>query len=217
MIQTLKDKNLYDKTLILFTSDHGEYLGHHHPLLKSNYMYDPLVKVPLIVKFPKSVRKGTVSEALVNNTDLAPTILAQAGCAVPQSMRGLNLADAKQERSVTFADASEGRQVMARTKTRKLILDRVKGVNQLYDLEKDPQEFENRYEDPAYQGDVAALKKAISEWRDLDATPKTYLDENARVIDRPNVPDRNDNHRNEMIAYTRGKMKESKTPSDTKP
>ena len=90
-------------------------------------------------------------------------------------------------------------------------------MNQLYDLEKDPQEFENRYEDPAYQGDVAALKKAISEWRDLDATPKTYLDENARVIDRPNVPDRNDNHRNEMIAYTRGKMKESKTPSDTKP
>ena len=52
LIDTLKKKNLYDNTMIVFTSDHGEYLGYHHMILKCNYLYEPLAKIPLIIKYP---------------------------------------------------------------------------------------------------------------------------------------------------------------------
>ncbi|MEM7030928.1 MAG: sulfatase-like hydrolase/transferase, partial [Chloroflexota bacterium] len=64
LIDYLKQQGLYDDTLILYTSDHGEYLGFHHLLLKGNYMYDPLAKVPLIIKYPNQRRAGEVSSEL---------------------------------------------------------------------------------------------------------------------------------------------------------
>ena len=74
MTNLLKQKGLYDNTLIIYTSDHGEYMGFHHMLLKGNLPYDPLMKIPLIIKYPKHAEKtgGQVSKALVNNVDLAP-------------------------------------------------------------------------------------------------------------------------------------------------
>ena len=58
----LKEKGLYENTLIVFTADHGEYLGYHHMLLKGNHMYDPLVKVPLVIKWPRGRSAGQVSD-----------------------------------------------------------------------------------------------------------------------------------------------------------
>ena len=54
------------------TSDHGDYLGFHHMLLKGNFMYDPLIKVPLVVKFPASVeavQESVDAQRLVNIID----------------------------------------------------------------------------------------------------------------------------------------------------
>ena len=79
LIALLKQKHLYDNTLIVFTADHGEYMGFHHMILKANHMYDPLAKVPLLVKWPGSRRAGMVSERLVSNIDLAPTLCRAAG------------------------------------------------------------------------------------------------------------------------------------------
>ncbi|NMB11461.1 MAG: sulfatase-like hydrolase/transferase, partial [Firmicutes bacterium] len=91
MIKMLKEKNMYDNTMIIYTSDHGEYLGFHHLLVKKNYMYDPLVKIPLIIKYPDQQLAGTRSEALVTNLDIAPTILHQAGCPSDELMQGKDL------------------------------------------------------------------------------------------------------------------------------
>ncbi|HPO15617.1 MAG TPA: sulfatase-like hydrolase/transferase [Candidatus Hydrogenedentes bacterium] len=207
MVRILKDKGLYGQTMIIFTSDHGEYLGYHHMLLKGNFLYDPLAKVPLIIKFPHSLHKGTTSQALVNTTDAAPTILAQTGCPIPQCMRGLNLANPQNERNILFAESDGGKQVMARTRTRKLILHRTKNVGLFYDLEKDPCEHDNRYQDPAYQSEIKTMTESLDQWRPSDNLPKVYLDEEAPVIGQPNVPDRHDDHRMKMIAYTKAKMK----------
>jgi arylsulfatase A-like enzyme len=208
MIGILKEKGIYDNTLIVFTADHGEYLGHHHLLLKGNYMYDPLVKVPLIIRFPGGKNGGTISDGLVNTTDVAPTILAQAGCPVPAAMRGLNLAENRDQREIVFAESNEGKQVMARTKTRKLILHRGNGLGLLYDLEKDPCELDNRFDDPGCQHEVQSLTEAMDAWRGPGGLSTTYLDEKAPVIDQPNVPDRQGDHRRVMVEYTREKMRE---------
>ncbi len=206
MIRTLKEKGIYDNTMIVFTSDHGEYLGCHHLLLKGNYMYDPLVKVPLIIKFPQSKNMGNASQALVNTTDVAPTILSQAHCRIPERMRGLDLAANSIEREIVFAESNGGKQVMARTKTKKLILHAAKGAALFYDLERDPRELDNRHQDPAYKADIKSLTAALEKWRAPNDISKTYLDEEAPVIQQPNVPNRQDGHRVQMMAYTREKM-----------
>jgi hypothetical protein len=68
-------RQVYDDTLVIFTSDHGEYLGFHHLLLKDGPMYDPLVKVPLLVKFPArhaDCRQNEADGALDSLIDLGP-------------------------------------------------------------------------------------------------------------------------------------------------
>ncbi len=69
------DRAYPEDSVIIYTSDHGDYMGYHHMMLKENYMHDPLVKVPLIIKYPYHDKKKSVSNILVSNIDLAPTIL----------------------------------------------------------------------------------------------------------------------------------------------
>ncbi|MCC6694704.1 MAG: sulfatase-like hydrolase/transferase [Candidatus Hydrogenedentes bacterium] len=205
MVEVLKRKGLYENTLIVYTSDHGEYMGYHHMLLKGNWMYDPLIKVPLIIKYPGATQAGQVSDRMVSNVDLAPTILRQCGLAPLDTMRGLDLMDSAAGRSVVCAEGSGAAQLMARTATRKLLVHEGKKLAFLYDLDKDPLETVNVHDDPAYAEDVAVLRQALVEWRGPNPNLDTVLNEQAPQIDQPNVrPDLS--HRDAMIAYTREKM-----------
>ncbi len=198
IIQTLKARGLYDSSLIIFTSDHGEYLGFHHLLLKGNYPYDPLAKVPLIIKYPHGRGAGSVSERLVSNIDLAPTILKTAGLEVPRTMRGLDLADPAATHEIVFCETR--RLVMARTRSSKLILDTTRPVRSLYfDLDTDPLEMTNRFDEPARKAEITRLRRAIEAWRPAPL-PDVYLDENAPQINQPNVP-RNPAHREEIADW----------------
>lgn len=208
MVAVLKERGLYDDTVIVFTSDHGEYMGHHHMLLKSNFMYDPLTRVPLIIKYPRQQQKGTSSDALVSNVDVAPTLVKLTGCRPADSMHGNDLADPDSGRDIVFAESGKD-EVMARTKRHKLILMPARKLRLFYDLEADPHELENRCEDPAYAGEVQRLTKALEGWRPLDLRAKAYLDENAPVIDAPNVPSRADDHRASIEDYYKRKMREA--------
>ena len=76
VIQALKDEGVYDETLIVMMSDHGELLGSRGPASFSKYnLYDPAIRVPLIVKPPKGYEgaRGTTSDVLVNLVDVLPT------------------------------------------------------------------------------------------------------------------------------------------------
>jgi arylsulfatase A-like enzyme len=201
MIDALRQRGLYDDTMIVYTSDHGEYLGFHHLVLKGNYMYDPLVKVPLIIKYPGQVRAGEVSAALVNNLDVAPTLLHAASCEVPDAMHGLDLANPGAGRSRIFAEAWGGREYMARTPTQKLLWSQHPGQSQFFDLQRDPLEMENRIDDPAYAQDIAALRDALLQWALFDARTQAHVNPDAPVIEGPNVPERGDGHAEAMADY----------------
>jgi arylsulfatase A-like enzyme len=178
-------------------------MGFHHLLLKGNLMYDPVVKVPLIIKYPRSASRGASNPALVSTVDVAPTILRQAGLEAGANMRGLNLA-APEQRSILFSESAN--QLMARTKTYKLIMRKPAEKSLFFDLAADPLELNNMYGNPKYRRETDQLSQAIASWRPPDISAKSYLDEDARVIRQPNVPLRNDNHREEMIAYFRKRM-----------
>jgi len=206
MIACLKAQGLYDDTLIVYTSDHGDYVGFHHLLLKGNYMYDPLIQVPLVIKYPHQSRAGEVSDALVNNVDLAPTLLRCAGCEVPPVMRGLALSAPHTEHDVVFAEAPQARQYMARSRTHKLLLCRDEAQSQFYDLARDPLELHNLYGDPAYQAEIEALRHRLLTWALYDSPSPAHQDGDAPVISSDNVPQRGDGHVEAGTAYYRAQM-----------
>jgi len=121
-------------------------------------------------------------------------------------MHGHALQDAKGH-DLIFAEARGGRDVMARSHTRKLILSGGNNENLFFDLEKDPQELNNLYKAPKYHEEVKAMEAELTAWRCKEAKPKPYLDQNAPQIDQPNVPPADLSHREDIQRYYREKMR----------
>ncbi len=203
MIKLLKDNGLYDDTLIIYTADHGDYMGHHHMLLKGNYLYDSLAKVPLIVKWPRNKNAGSVMSRLVNNIDIAPTICNVVNLPVADTMAGNDLAKDKGH-EIIYSEAST-KQAMARTQRHKLILAGPKNANLFFDLEKDPYELNNLYGDPDYKDIISRLERKLTQWRHKGPLPKTLTD--GPTIKGDNVP-ADLSHRPAIIEYYNKKMLE---------
>lgn len=209
LIDRLKSRNMYDDTLVIFTSDHGEYMGFHHLLLKGGYLYDPLVQVPLIIKYPfrqHAHRRGTRSDALVSNVDIAPTVLRQAGCEPGPVMTGLDLASEPGGREVVFAESPRQQHYMLRSRDHKLLLHRTRDRSLFFDLHEDAMELNNLFHHAAYQGEVHRYAAALAEMLLFDMPQPVYLDENAPLIESANVPSKDDDHREVMEAWVRQEM-----------
>ncbi|MBD0401740.1 sulfatase [Flammeovirga sp. EKP202] len=93
LISFLKKENLYDNTIIIFTSDHGDYMGDHGLYTKSPAMYDCLVRVPLIITYPQKVGGNIISSELISNIDLMPTILDFVDIDIPSQVEGISFVD----------------------------------------------------------------------------------------------------------------------------
>jgi arylsulfatase A-like enzyme len=91
IVDVLRDTGQLDNTIILFMSDHGELLGDHGLILKGCRFFEGLVHIPMIFAWPERFRKGLAAEALVEQVDVAPTLLEAAGLPVPESMQGRSL------------------------------------------------------------------------------------------------------------------------------
>ncbi|MCH3918687.1 MAG: sulfatase-like hydrolase/transferase [Spirochaetia bacterium] len=98
IFQLLKDRKLYDDTLIVFTSDHGEMNGDYGRLYKKNFT-DPAVKVPLVIKGLDD-RKGAVCQDLVSLIDLGPTILDSQDIEPDFPMEGTSLLSNRKRESI---------------------------------------------------------------------------------------------------------------------
>ncbi len=181
MIETLKKKGLYDNTIIIYTSDHGEFMGFHHLHAKHNYMYDVLTKTPFIMKWKDQKSAGTVSDELVNNVDLAPTLIDACGLEIPKTMAGFSLTETDQVRDFVYSEQHLNDQRMIRTKTRKLILCKEESMSLYFDLENDPQEMINLYTDERYAAEIAELKERFYHWRTFDVNSVGHQNLNADI------------------------------------
>ncbi|MEN3616154.1 sulfatase-like hydrolase/transferase [Plantactinospora sp. ZYX-F-223] len=176
LLDTLRQRGLYDDTLIVFTADHGEYLGFHHLLLKDGPMYDPVVKVPLLVKFPGCQRGGETADGLVSLIDVAPTVLATCGVSPATPLPGQDLTDPAGGHDCVFAeDRRQEAAGMARTGRYKLLWSDAAG-EALFDLATDPYELTNLVDDPAHADALRRLRETVARWALHEATPPTYLD-----------------------------------------
>ena len=204
----LRTDGILDDTVISYTSDQGMWLG-EHDYADKRWMYEESMRMPFIVRYPRAVKAGSRTDALVNNTDFAPTILDFAGVATPSFMHGRSFRgiletgkppagwrDATYYRywmhlATTYNPAHFG----IRTKQYKLIF--FYGINyrgdggiqtppgwEFYDLEKDPEEMNNAYGDPSYAAIIADLKRRLLALREqYGETDKNYPAIQA-IIDR---------------------------------
>lgn len=202
LVARLRERGLYDDTLIVFTSDHGEYLGFHHLLLKSGPMYDPLLRVPLLLKLPNRRDAGTTRPVLCSNVDLAPTLLKACDVEPSPLMTGLDLSDPQAERPMLFFSGI-GHRFAARSRTHKLMLGQRPEQNSFFDLQRDPLETNDLFHDPASQPLIAQYRQAIGDWLMFEAPTPILLDENAPHIEAPNVPPGRE-HRDAMRDYFEG-------------
>ncbi len=161
MLDALESSGQLANTVVIFTSDHGETLGDHGLLLKGCRFYESLVHVPLVISWPRQFQAGLRSRALVELTDLAPTLLELAGLSVPNSMQGKALTSILRGQSTPdrhrefvrseYYRALAGIQsygTMVRSERFKQVVYHGHGLGELFDLEADPGEFENLWDDP---------------------------------------------------------------------
>ena len=90
ILEALDRLGLAEDTLVVFTTDHGHFLGQHGLVAKAIHHYEDLLRIPMLVRWPGRVPQGRTSAAIQNLVDLAPTFLSAAGMDVPGLMTGLD-------------------------------------------------------------------------------------------------------------------------------
>ena len=177
MIQTLKDKGLYENTLIIYTADHGDYMGFHHMLLKQNYMYDPVMRVPLIVKRPYEQHAGETEKCLVSGADIASSILQWVGLD-HEHVEGRTMDDSRRKWIISEQRMNGKWEYMLRSHRFKVLL----GMHEtlLYDLKNDPFEFCDIAEE--HPEIISEAKDALYCWLAFSNSRHAYLDESAPQI-----------------------------------
>lgn len=163
MLDALEETGQRDNTVVIFTSDHGEMAGDHGLNQKGCRFYEGLVRVPLIFSWPGRFKQGIRSKALVELVDITPTLLEAIGLPVPDTMQGKSLlpilegkANPNKHRDFVrsvFYKVLEGPQTyatMIRTHEYKLVNYHGHEMGELFDLTKDPHEFENQWDNSEY-------------------------------------------------------------------
>jgi arylsulfatase len=165
-LEALERTGQRDNTIIIFHTDHGELLGDHGMYLKGPMFYECAVRTPLIINMPGTIAGGQASTAFVELTDLAPTLLDAAGLPIYEGMQGQSLwplltgqTDRQTHRDSAFCESYNS---IPRTRTEpayasmvrrdqyKLTCYHGRGEGELYDLDADPGEVMNLWDDPEY-------------------------------------------------------------------
>ncbi len=158
----LDASGLAERTLVVYTSDNGFFLG-DHGWFDKRFMYEESLRVPLIVRYPGLCRPGSRAPLFALNTDLAPTFLEAAGVRPPDGLHGRSLMPVlRGERPAAwqtsmyyhYYEYPQSHRVRphrgVRTGRYKLIHFYTVDEWEMYDLQKDPRELQNIHDDPGY-------------------------------------------------------------------
>jgi arylsulfatase A-like enzyme len=167
LLDKLQNLGLYENTLILITADHGEHFGDHQLLGHSKSVYQSLIHVPLVIKYPGQ-QQAAVIDTPVSQIDFLPTILTTVGIPVPPALMGLNLrtiSTAPPRALVSAGYMARGfmhQIAMALIANGMKYIDSTLGTRELFDLARDPDEQTNLYraDDPLSR----SMRASLSEW-----------------------------------------------------
>lgn len=201
LLDYLQDEGIFEDTLIIYTSDQGFFLGDHNWFDK-RFMYEHSLQMPFIVSYPRMIEAGSSTTEIITNLDFAPTWLELAQTETPEAFQGYSLVpllkgntpgDWQQAMYYRYWMHLDGSHNVCshygiRTHRYKLIYYYGEAMGtagskdiswepewELFDLEKDPNELNNVYADPAYEGVVMELRIKLREMQtacDDEPSPK---------------------------------------------
>jgi arylsulfatase A-like enzyme len=173
VLDFLRDHDLEKNTIVVYTTDNGFFLG-EHGFFNKQWMYEPSLHVPLIIRYPVLIKEGTVNSSMVNHTDIAPTLLELAGLPVPADMQGKSLKPilsgekAKVHEAFYYHFYEHGKRLpeMVGVRTERYKLISYPGMEpeyqwELFDLKVDRDEMNNLYRDPAHSMVVKEMREKL--------------------------------------------------------
>ena len=172
----LDETGLAENTLVIYTSDQGFYLG-DHGFFDKRFIYEPSLQMPFIMRYPQAIEAKTVNKDIIANIDFAPTILDFAQITIPEEIQGSSFAknargnspeDWQQSIYYHYYEFPFWHHVQPHYGMRN---ERYKlahfyyniDVWEFYDLEKDPDELQNRIADPEYAEIILKMKEELAE------------------------------------------------------
>jgi arylsulfatase A-like enzyme len=174
VLKYLKDNNLEQNTIVVYSSDQGFFLG-EHGFFDKRFMYEESLKMPFVIRYPGVVKPGTIVNDIISNIDFAPTLLDMAGVNIPENVQGKSFFQNLKENT-----SKDWRQSMyyhyyeypyyhrvqphygIRDQRYKLIhfyynID----VWEFYDLRNDPSEINNLIDNPSHASLINRLKTEL--------------------------------------------------------
>ncbi len=174
VLAALDDLGVADSTLVIYTTDHGDNCGGHRLIDKHYIMYEDVVHVPLVMRWPERFPAGVTRDEFVEHAlDLASTVCEAAGLPIPEAYEGRSLLplcrgervdDWRQDVVSVYNGAQFGlyMQRMLRDNRCKYVWNPT-DVDELYDLQADPWELTNLIEHPAYAETLADMRARLLE------------------------------------------------------
>jgi len=186
LLEALSDSDLTANTLVLYTSDQGNFFGQHGLWGHTDYsfpasLYDTPMNIPLIARYPGVIEKGRVSELLIGQYDLMPTILDMAGFdgeianspgrSFAQYLRGSDLVS---WRDAVYMDQEATRVIRTNQFSYWKRLQGT-GESELYDVQKDPKQEKDLYGNPDYAEVISELDRRLTQFFDTYSNPEYDL------------------------------------------
>jgi arylsulfatase A-like enzyme len=176
VMDCLEEMEQADSTLVMYMGDNGFCFG-EHGLIDKRHMYEPSMRVPFLAYCPALIRPGTKVTELVQNIDIAPTVLEAAGARAPDYMDGRSILPLLQGKDVQWRDAVfyeyYWEAAFPQTPTTYGVrTDRYKFIHyhgvwepdELYDLKEDPEELHNLIDEPEHQDLIKELRSRMYNW-----------------------------------------------------
>ncbi len=198
MLDKLEELGLNENTLVIFTADHGEYMGAHGMIAKGGFLWEEFVRVPFIARFPGVIPADQSSDALISMTDVVPTILdlceVDEGKLAPDGVSQADVLTGKADRirdELTIMHAGMGGHAPDQhalvTDRWKLVYHAADENSELYDLKEDRCELNNLWNQPEYaevQQDltIRLLKRIICEHDKRPLKYRAKLDHYGRHV-----------------------------------
>ena len=158
MLSALERTGQLDNTVVIFTSDEGYFFGEHGLSFERRLAYEESIRIPLLIRYPRLARAGSTPEGFALGIDMAPTVLELAGVKADRAMHGRSLVPLLNGRAAGwrksflieyFSDKTMprishmGYQALRSARWKYIHYTELKGMDELYDLIKDPYEMRN--------------------------------------------------------------------------
>lgn len=180
LLKVLKETGQLDNTVIVFASDNGYFYGEHGLSVERRFAYEESIRMPLMIRYPKAIKAGTVRSEFALNIDLAPTLMELAGVDTGGKMQGRSLVPLLAGKRPAWRDSflieyysdkvfprvlKMGYKAVRTKRWKYIHYFELDGMDELYDLKNDPFEMRNVIDDPAVARTLVQMKDELERSR----------------------------------------------------